>query len=298
MKRLVLDVGGSAIKYAVMEDDLSLTEKGKLEGRQPDAAHFADAVRGLRVRFPDTEGVAVSYCGEVDPLTGQVLAAGSYACFDGVNLKTYLEQQIGTTVWVEKDANCAALAETRFGVLRNERFAAVLIFGTGMGCALLLDGSLHYGAHCRSSLATLVSTARRAFVPKFRVDDSLRFWNGKICHRQNPTGIDGIRFFKKVKRKNPFALRRFHAFTRHVARFIADLQMTLDVEAIAIGGGVSAEPVFISGIREAVDREWNNKWVKLTQTVKPEIKVCSTGNDANLIGALLHFLAMETKRKG
>ncbi|MBQ6175414.1 MAG: ROK family protein [Clostridia bacterium] len=298
MKRLVLDVGGSAIKYAVMEDDLSLTEKGKLEGRQPDAAHFADAVRGLRARFPDAEGVAVSYCGEVDPLTGQVLAAGSYACFDGVNLKAYLEKELGTTVWVEKDANCAALAEARLGVLRNERFAAVLIFGTGMGCGLLLDGKLHYGAHCRSALATLASTSRRAFVPKFRVDDSLRFWNGKIRRRPNPTGIDGIRFFRKVKGKNPFALRRFHAFTRHVARFIADLQMTLDLEAIAIGGGVSAEPVFISGIREAVDREWNNKWVKLTQTVKPEIKVCSTGNDANLIGALLHFRAMESERKG
>ena len=72
--------------------------------------------------------------------------------------------------------------------------------------------------------------------------------------------------------------------------------MTLDLEAIAIGGGVSAEPLFVSGIREAVNREWENKWVRLTRAVKPEIRVCSTGNDANLIGALIHFQAMEAKK--
>ena len=276
-----------------MEEDYSLLEKGKLEGRQPDAEHFAQAIRGLRETFPDTEGVAVSYCGEVDPQTGQIMSPGSYAYFADRNLKEFLERELGTTVWVEKDAVCAGLAEARFGVLQGEKHAAVLIFGTGMGCALLLNGKIHYGAHCRSSLTTLVSTARRAFVPKFRVDDRLRYWNEKVRRQPNAKGIDGYRFFQQVEHGNPLALCRLHRFTRQVARFIADLQLTLDLEAIAIGGGVSAQERFIREIRSAVDREWENKWVALTRAMKPEIKVCSAGNDANLLGALLCYQAQE-----
>ena len=64
-------------------------------------------------------------------------------------------------------------------------------------------------------------------------------------------------------------------------------------ETVAIGGGVSAQPRFIQEIQQALDREWKSYWVRITRVPKPEIKVASAGNDANLIGALIHCQAME-----
>lgn len=109
----------------------------------------------------------------------------------------------------------------------------------------------------------------------------------------DPKGIDGFRFFRQVERKNPLALYRLKRFTRQAARFIVDLQLMLDLETIAIGGGVSAQPRFIQEIQKALDQEWKSYWVRITRVPKPEIKVASAGNDANLIGALIHFQAME-----
>ncbi len=293
MKRLVLDVGGSAIKYAVMDDELRILEKGKLEGRRSDAGKFAEAILSLRKQYPEAEGIAISYCGEVDPGTGQIMSPGSYDFFENMNLKTFLEEKSGTTVWVENDAICAALAEKRNGVLQKEKNAAVLIYGTGIGCALILDGRIYYGATYQAGVATLVSTSRKAFIPKFRLDDFLRFFNGKILRKKDPKGIDGFRFFRQVERKNPLALYRLKRFTRQAARFIVDLQLMLNLEAIAIGGGVSAQPRFIQEIQQALDQEWESYWVRITRVPKPEIKVASAGNDANLIGALIHFQDME-----
>lgn len=45
--------------------------------------------------------------------------------------------------------------------------------------------------------------------------------------------------------------------------------------------------------RRRLDQEWKSYWVRITRVEQPEIKVASSGNDANLIGALIHFQSME-----
>jgi len=96
MDFLSVDVGGSAIKYAVMGKAFSIMTQGLRDGRPESHQEFLDIVAALyeQVGRPDG-GVAISYCGEVDELTGQILTSGSHKYNVGTNLKVDLEPMLG-----------------------------------------------------------------------------------------------------------------------------------------------------------------------------------------------------------
>ena len=58
------------------------------------------------------------------------------------------------------------------------------------------------------------------------------------------------------------------------------------MKKIAIGGGVSANPLFIQGLRDATERLYGSFPIAVPHA---ELVVCRFRNAANLIGAYLHF---------
>ena len=56
-----------------------------------------------------------------------------------------MAERLGLPVFVDNDANVAALAEHRFGAARGTRYAVMLTIGTGIGGGLVLDGELYRG---------------------------------------------------------------------------------------------------------------------------------------------------------
>ena len=57
-----------------------------------------------------------------------------------------MRARLGLPVFVDNDANVAALAEHRFGAARGARNAVVLTIGTGIGGGLILDGRIYRGS--------------------------------------------------------------------------------------------------------------------------------------------------------
>ena len=299
MNILSIDIGGSSFKYAVMTEDREVLKRGKVQNTFRNKEQFLAGIEKIYRKY-ETEvgGIAISYCGELDPDTGMIYSPGSYPYMGGINLKEELEALLGTTVWVEKDGICAGLAEANFGVLQPYKDSVALILGSGLGCAILHDKEAYHGAHFRAALASMVSPVKGAFIRKIIVDMALKTWNGKVRKQKEPMGIDGVKFFKKVEAGRPLAVYRFKRFTKAIVDFIIDLQIMLDVEAIAIGGGVSAQPRLIEEIQKQVDKAWEkNMALKMVHIVKPEILVCEYKNDANLIGALYFYQKMEEKKQ-
>jgi predicted NBD/HSP70 family sugar kinase len=107
--------------------------------------------------------------------------------------------------------------------------------------------------------------------------------------------IDGIQFFDLVKKGDPVANEVFQDFCQFTARYFYNLQTVLDVDRIAVGGGISAEPMVVEGIREAVHQVFDYEKFPLPQ-IEPEIVKCRYGNDANLIGAVRNFLDTKVLR--
>ena len=86
-KRLAIDVGGSAIKYALMGEGHQIIEQGKVAAPREVREEFVEAVGQLYDRYAgQIQGMGISMAGKVDPHTGFVVSAGSFPFFTGTNM--------------------------------------------------------------------------------------------------------------------------------------------------------------------------------------------------------------------
>ena len=99
-----------------------------------------------------------------------------------------------------------------------------------------------------------------------------------------PTGEE---IFAAYNAGEPEAQKALKIFARRVAVGILSLQHVLDVEKVAIGGGISAAEALLPAIQAELD--WLFERCTVMPAVKPELVHCRYGNDANLIGALKLF---------
>lgn len=76
--------------------------------------------------------------------------------FKAVPIKSMLEKALGLTVFLENDANCAALAEARIGTCRGSNSLAYVTVSTGVGCGIISDGKIVDGSEfCAGELGHL-----------------------------------------------------------------------------------------------------------------------------------------------
>ena len=90
--------------------------------------------------------MGISMAGKVDPHTGFVVSAGSFPFFTGTNMLEPLAQRCPTHLTVDNDARCAALAELHYGSLADVDDALVIVLGTGIGGAVVINRQLLDGA--------------------------------------------------------------------------------------------------------------------------------------------------------
>ena len=138
MKCLVLDYGGSSVKYALINDraEMEVTGTGPAPLESIDA--FLDSVAELYEPFRDqAEGIAMSLPGFIDPHTGEHFGSGVYSdLLKGKNVIALVRERCGCNVSLENDGKCGALAEAWKGSLSDVRNGAVLVLGTADRAAL------------------------------------------------------------------------------------------------------------------------------------------------------------------
>jgi predicted NBD/HSP70 family sugar kinase len=101
--------------------------------------------------------------------------------------------------------------------------------------------------------------------------------------------VDGRRFFAQAEAGDADALAALDVYCGTLASGLFSLQSILDCERIALGGGISRRPLLIETARKKME-ELFARLPDYVAVQKPEITACTFGNDANLVGALYHYL--------
>ena len=112
MKYLCLDFGGTGVKYAIIDENFQLYDVNKenkiFKSHDEMITWVVDLFKTIHMKL---SGIAISYCGEMNPFTGLIKNGGSYRFNDNKNIKQILWSKCHVPVSIENDGNCAALAE-------------------------------------------------------------------------------------------------------------------------------------------------------------------------------------------
>lgn len=306
MEYLVIDTGGTFIKYALMDEDARILEKGQV--KTPDSKTHAledylDTLYSVFEKYKGrAEGIAMSAPGILDSETGYFYTGGKLSYVSGHNMTELLEERCKVPVTVENDGKCAALAEKWKGSLKDVSNGIVLVIGTAVGGGLILDGKLYKGNHFSAGEFSYMA------VDGEKLDQMSGYWGttggtpALIKAVSEETGIpkeqlDGIRIFEMAEQGRQDVLKGLDRFTRELAVRIYNLQTLFDADLVAIGGGISKQPLLIEYVKRNLEKFCDeNPLRKLSPFFpKPKITVCRYYNDSNLIGALYHYMKQKGK---
>jgi glucokinase len=120
------------------------TELGFAASAERILDELADEVRRARDAHPDAEAVGLGIPCTIDRERGVAVSAVNLPLID-VPIRDEMRERLGIEVFVDNDANLAALAEHLHGAARGARNAVMLTLGTGIGGGLILEGELYRG---------------------------------------------------------------------------------------------------------------------------------------------------------
>ena len=164
MKIMVFDVGGTEIKYSVMDEQMHRTDSGAVPTPQDTQAQFLDAVYRLYAPHKDeVTGIAMALPGFVDNHTGYVSNGGALLYNTATPVGQLLAEKCGCPVILENDGKAAAMAELANGALKGCCNAAVFIIGTGVGGGIIANGQLVRGVHFTAGEYSFVNTNAEAW---------------------------------------------------------------------------------------------------------------------------------------
>jgi predicted NBD/HSP70 family sugar kinase len=290
---LIIDIGGTFAKYALMDATGNIEAKGKRTAPRTNLADFESMLFSIidEQDLSHVEGIAISCPGTIDVTTGMIYHGGSFRFLHEVNLKETLEQKYHKPVSIENDAKCAAMAELWLGSVKDAKEAVVLVLGSGVGGGIIVDGKIQRGFNLSAGEVSYVinqidPVTREASV--FGLTGSAVEMIKKIAIvKQLEDVTDGETVFKYINERDEEAMAIFDEYCIHVATQILNLQYILDPELFAIGGGISAQPIVLERIK------WGISEIKKKNpfhAANPQIVPCHFRNDSNLYGALYHFL--------
>jgi glucokinase len=308
---LGVDVGGTKVAVAAV-NGVTATHAAE----HPTVTVSADAlldgvehvVRDVIAAAGEPEAIGVGVPSQIDFATGTVVTSVNIP-LTGVPLREELGRRFGVPVFVDNDANCAALAEAH---IVGESHLVMLTLGTGVGGGVVIDGLTFRGAHglgaelghiainpdgppcpgncpnrgCLESYCSGQALERDATeLAKDKPDSSLASRlgaDGKVSGRELVAAADD---------GDPDALLLMENFARMLGIGIANYVNVFEPSRLAIGGGLSrASHLFLDrAVKEAGARALPALWKRVS------VALAEGGADAGVIGAGL-LAALEVAR--
>jgi glucokinase len=138
---LCFDIGGTNIKSCLTDENGKCLDKISIHTPN-DYGDILSILISSAERIQDFKACAVAVPGTCSPSSGEVLFAPNLTALNGKNIKNDLEKTLNKPVFIENDANLAALGEYYFIEKDNIKNMIFLTIGTGLGGGAVLNGEL------------------------------------------------------------------------------------------------------------------------------------------------------------
>ena len=155
MYRVGIDLGGTNIVAGVVNDrhEIVAFAKCKTACPRPSEEIVADMARMTReavkkagITMDEVKGVGVGSPGVCNKDTGGVERAANLG-FENLPICAMLSEMLGKKVYIENDANAAALGEFIAGAAKDVESCVCITLGTGVGGGVIIDGKVFAGSN-------------------------------------------------------------------------------------------------------------------------------------------------------
>jgi glucokinase len=295
-KVAVAAVSGARVEHVVEEPTAVDSAEALLDGIEHAFHEVADKAG------EPVAGVGVGVPSQIDFATGTVLRSVNIP-LTGVPLRDELERRFGVPVFVDNDANCAALAEAQLVDDAPAMHLVMLTLGTGVGGGVVIDGRIFRGTHgLGAELGHFSIDANgpdcpgncpnrgciEAYCSGTALERDASEWAKD--HPDTPLGriyagdgrVSGKACVTKAGEEDDRPARELlERLGTHLGVGIAGYVNVFEPEHFVIGGGLSraADLFFDRAVEEAGDRALPALWERVT------VSLARGGAEAGVIGA-------------
>lgn len=278
-----LDVGGT--KTALMVE-----KGGKIlrEATFPSTPHIGELKRAIEshvkscgLKMEDVGALAMGIPGRVDPDTGLVIDAPALGWKD-FSLQQKLFSSLPIPCVAENDITMSLIAETTLGKARGQSDVVFLAIGTGVGSAILANGSILSGAaHSAGEIGYCIFDSD--ITPHFQNKDGcFGPLESKISGKALETaagklGATPQELFRAYPSGDPARDEIIDKFLTRLAVTIANMTSILNPHLVVLGGGVSES---LGGVLETIRER-----VTACTPLPVRVEISSFYNRAGAIGA-------------
>ena len=245
-----IDVGGPNVRFAFINS----LEINVLEYKKKPFTQIGIAYREVEENIckivdlaPTTvKGIGISLAAVMNRDTGRIKMWPNNSCWNNFNLMQHLSDKYNIPIIIEDDANCGAVGEY-FYLNNSIKNMAYISIGTGIGCGLILNGSLYIGENgfagevghlwmggkkrenrcncgnydCFQTIASGPATiAKYNLITKYKVNSIQELY---------------LRYMQS----DLIAIQCVDNLIQSISQIVYNLAMTLDISMFIIGGGVS-----------------------------------------------------------
>lgn len=285
---IAIDIGGTNTRVALVDEKLNIVDRHQFatDASNPEVTlkKITDIIKTYDFNIA---GAGMSCPGPLDLINGQILTPPNLnGKWHNLFVAKELSKMADIPVYLDNDANLAALAEAVAGEGRDYRFVQFLTVSTGLGAGFVIDKQIYLGSHGYAN----------------EVANCIMMQDGPSHGSIIPGGIEAISSGTAVTTRalkagldvkhagdvntlaasgNETAKTIMDDAKNYLANFIAFIYAFADPEIVILGGSVALK---IDGFVEDVETLVKTK---VYDNVKPFIKVrkSTLNEDSGLIGA-------------
>lgn len=307
-----IDLGGTSIKAGAVDNNGKILSQCKVDtkahkGPPSVIQQILFSIQEILGKHKQSEchGIGIGTPGIVDLETGVVKHPPNFSDWKEIALAKAIRKVIPLPVFIENDANAAALAEVKYGIGIEHKNFLFVIWGSGVGGGIIMNHKIFRGPHGGAGEIGHISIdyngpecncGSRGCIESYIGQRYLSERTKEIITNQPAGGppsiipklVDGNLSFiepsiisEAAEKGDTVACDILREAGELLGYALASVLNIIDLRVVVIGGGISAAPEFVftaigSGIQSRV-----------LKPLKPGIKVLRSnlGNNAGILGA-------------
>lgn len=307
-----IDLGGTNIAVGLVNEEgkiihkdsvPTLRERSYQEIIKDMAMLVLKVINDAGISIDQVENIGVGSPGTPNCKDG-VLVYNNNLNFRNVPVRSEIQKYINLPVYLDNDANCAALAESVAGAAKGAQSSVTITLGTGIGGGVVIDKKTYSGFNyagaelghtvimvngehctcgrkgCWEAYASATALIRQTKKAAQENQDSLinKLIEGDLARIDAKTAFDAA---KQGDKTGELVVKQY---IKYISEGLINMINIFMPEVLVIGGGVCKEGEYLlKPLRELIKLGVYSK-DDIPQT---QLKTAEMGNDAGIVGAAM-----------